>query len=238
MTVTTTPQQARSTHDEWRDRRWRVVGLLLATLALATAALMVTTGTRPATYGDLLSDVASSKVDEVQVSGPETPEDGDTVELRWSVLGGVLDQYAVVEVAGSRAYNAWDEPVFVTAEDPRQTLRDINPFVRVTDGPRTTDHATMFMGWGVPWQVAIVGMASWLAVLLLIVGGPEPWRATRWAWGWAWLLTGPLGSVAYLLLGGPTGFRRPQHGHRRLTGGWAFLLAWLLFAGWRETNGR
>lgn len=52
-----------------------------------------------------------------------------------------------------------------------------------------------------------------------------------------WLLTGPLGSVAYLLLGGPTGVLRPHHGHRRLTGGWAFLLAWVLFAGWRESSG-
>jgi hypothetical protein len=158
MTVTTTPQQARSTHDEWRDRRWRLTGAVIALFALATAALMVTTGLPPATYGDLL-------------------------------------------------------------------------------GERTTDHGFTFMGWGVPWHVVLLGTASWLAVLLLIVGGPEPWRATRWAWGWAWLLAGPLGSVAYLLLGGPTGFLRPQHGHRRLTGGWAFLLAWVLFAGWRETNG-
>lgn len=222
MTATTTPQQVRSTHDEWRDRRWRLVGLVLATMALATAALMVTSGLRPATYGDLLADVASSKVDEVQKLGPELPEEGDTLELRWSVWGGVLDQYAVVQVGS----------------DPRTTLRGIDPDLRITGGPRTTDHAVMFMGWGVPWQVALLGMASWLAVLLLIVGGPEPWRATRWAWGWAWLLTGPLGSVAYLLLGGPTGFLRPQHGHRRLTGGWAFLLAWFLFAGWRETNGQ
>jgi hypothetical protein len=221
MTVTTTPQQVRSTHDEWRDRRWRLTGAVIALFALATAALMVTTGARPATYGDLLSEVASSKVDEVQVLGPDTPEEGDTVELRWSVWAGVLDQYAEVQVES----------------DPRETLRGIDPDLRFTDGPRTTDHAFMFMGWGVPWQVAILAMASWLAVLLLIVGGPEPWRATRWAWGWAWLLTGPLGSVAYLLLAGPTGFLRPQHGHRRLTGGWAFLLAWVLFAGWRESNG-
>ena len=81
------------------------------------------------------------------------------------------------------------------------------------------------------------GVAVWLAVLLLIVGGPEPWRATRWAWGWVVLLAGPLGSVAYLLLGGPLALLRPHAGHRRLTGGWAFLLAWFLFAGWRETDG-
>jgi hypothetical protein len=147
MAIATTTPRPRSTHDEWCDRRWQLTGAVIALSALATAALMVTTGTR---------------------SG---------------------------------------------------------------------DQAVTFMGWGVPWEVAILGMVSWMAALLLVVGGPEPWRATRWAWGWAWLLTGPLGSVAYLLLGGPTGFLRPQPGHRRLTGGWAFLLAWVLFAGWRERNG-
>ncbi|MFC7359267.1 hypothetical protein [Nocardioides astragali] len=35
-------------------------------MVLVTAALLVTTGMRPATYGDLLADVASGKVDEVQ----------------------------------------------------------------------------------------------------------------------------------------------------------------------------
>lgn len=234
----TTPQQVWSTHDEWRDRRWRLVGLFLATMALATAALMVTTGTRPATYGDLLADVANSKVDEVQVLGSDAPEEGDTVELRWSVLGGVLDQYARVQVGGDRGYDTWEASVFVTAEDPRETLRSINPDVRLTEGSPSGSYTSFtFKGWGVPWQVGLLGMASWLGLLLLIVGGPEPWRATRWAWGWAWLLTGPLGSVAYLLLGGPTGALRPHHGHRRLTGGWAFLLAWFLFAGWREANG-
>lgn len=224
MTVTT-QQPVRSTHDEWRDRRWRLTGAVIALLALATAALMVTTGLRPATYGDLLAGVSSGTVDEVQVLGSGSTEEGGSVELRWSVWGGVLDQYATVEVDDSRT------------GDPRETLRSIDPDVRITGGPRTTDHAFMFMGWGVPWQVAILGMVSWLAVLLLVVGGPEPWRATRWAWGWAWLLAGPLGSMAYLLLGGPTGFLRPRPGHRRLTGGWAFLLAWVLFAGWREGNG-
>lgn len=216
--------KVRAAHDEWRDRRWRLTGAAIGLMALVTAALMVTLGLRPATYGDLLSDVASSKVTEVQVIGPDAPSGGDTVELRWTVLGGVLDQYAVVQVSGS------------PADDPRATLRSIDPDVRLTDGPRA-DHAFTFMGWGVPWQIAMLGTAAWLGVLLLIVGGPEPWRATRWAWGWVWLLSGPVGSVAYLLLGGPLGLLRPRPGHRRLTGGWAFLLAWVLFAGWREANG-
>lgn len=225
MTVTTTPQ-ARSPYDEWRDGRWRVVGALLATLVLATAALMVATGLRPATYGDLLADVASGTVDQVQVLGPDVPVDGDTVELRWSVWGGVLDQYVEVQVHDSRG-----------ADDPRETLGSIDQDIRLTEGSSVDDPAFIFMGWVVTWQVALLGMASWLGVLLLVVGGPEPWRGTRWAWGWVWLLTGPLGSVTFLLLGGPLGLMRPHPGHRRVTGGWAFLLAWVLFAGWREASG-
>ena len=134
MTVETTPQLERSTHDEWRDRRWRLTGAFVGLLVVVTAALMVTTGLRPASYGDLLSDVAQSKVDEVQVIGPGKPTRGDQVELRWSVLNGVLDQYAVVQIDRSRGYNAWDESVFVSAVDPRETLLSINPGLLITDG--------------------------------------------------------------------------------------------------------
>ena len=221
-------------HDEWHDRRWRLVGLLLATMALATAALMVTTGQRPATYADLLDDVASGEVDEVQVVGSGAPED---VELRWSVLAGVMEQYAVVTVGGDRSYDAWRETPYVTSDDPRETLRSINRSVRITVGPSGDTPSFTFMEWRVPGPVALFAMATWLGVLLLIVGSPEPWRATRWAWGWAWLLAGPLGSVAFLLLAGPLGVLRPPPGHRRLTGGWAFLLVSVVFAGWRETHG-
>ena len=58
-----------------------------------------------------------------------------------------------------------------------------------------------------------------------------PWRATKWAWIWLILLSGPLGSVAYLLLGGPLGLWRARDLSRRLTGGWAFRIAMVLFGG-------
>lgn len=236
MTVETT-LPARTAYDDWLDRRWRLTGAVLGLLAVVTASLMVTLGLRPATYGDLLADVASGKVAEVRVIGPDAPSEGDTVELRWSSLGGVLDQYVVVQVAGSSGYDISGERLFATQVDPRDILRGISPSVQLTEASSVDDPPVTFMGWGVPGQVALLGVATWLGVLLLVVGGPEPWRATRWAWGWAWLLSGPLGSVAYLLLGGPTGFLRPRDGHRRLTGGWAFLLVGVLFAGWRETSG-
>jgi len=37
MAVTTTPHEVRSTHDEWRDRRWRLTGALIALIALVAA---------------------------------------------------------------------------------------------------------------------------------------------------------------------------------------------------------
>lgn len=68
------------------------------------------------------------------------------------------------------------------------------------------------------------GLAS-LATLILLIAGPQPRWATKWAWFWL-LGVGPM-SVVFLLAEpvpvwqqGPA-YARPQ----RLTGGWAFLLA-------------
>ena len=58
-----------SPDDEWLDRRWRLTGALLGLMTLVVAALLVTTGVRPMGYGDLLSDVADGRVDDVQVTG-------------------------------------------------------------------------------------------------------------------------------------------------------------------------
>lgn len=186
-------------YDEWRDRRWRLTGAAIGLLVVLTAALLVTTGMRPASYGDLLSDVAESKVVEVQVVGPDTPSNGDRVELRWSVLNGMLDQYAVVRIDDSRGYNAWSESVFVSADDPRETLLSINPNIQITSGSTVDDSSFSFREWRAPGAVV--------------------------------LLAGPLGCVAYLLLGGPLGVARPRNPSRRLTGGWAFLLAMIFFGG-------
>lgn len=221
-----------SSYDEWRDRRWRLTGALLGVTALVTAALLVTVGVRPATYGDLLSDVASSKVDEVQVVGAPTTLPGERVELRWTVLGGVLDRYAVVQVAeGGRGYDAREGNLSVTSEDPRVALPGLDPDLRITQGSTASDSSFSFMDWRAPGPVVLVALVSWLAVLLLLIGGPEPWRATRWAWFWVWLFTGPLGGLAYLLLGGPLGVGRPRLPTRRLTGGWAFLICVIFLGG-------
>ncbi|MFC3688022.1 hypothetical protein [Aquipuribacter hungaricus] len=83
-----------------------------------------------------------------------------------------------------------------------------------------------------PLALALVLLVAWLATLWLVVAGPEPYRATRWAW--AWLLApglGPLGPLACVVLSGPTpglGVVRPAG--RRLRGGWALLVSLALSA--------
>ena len=53
--------------------------------------------------------------------------------------------------------------------------------------------------------------------------------------GLAGRLRRPIGSLAFLLLGGPLGVLRPRDLNRRLTGGWAFLIA-LVFLGGPNTG--
>jgi hypothetical protein len=101
----------------------------------------------------------------------------------------------------------------------------------MTSAPRRGDTWTL-VGWSVPALAGWLALVAGAATLLLIVGGPRPWRATRWAWVWLGLPLGPLVLLVYLLLGGPLGLWRPAEGSRRLTGGWAFLLAVVIPSGW------
>jgi hypothetical protein len=59
-----------------------------------------------------------------------------------------------------------------------------------------------------------------------LINGPEPWRATRWAWFWT--IANPLGVIgclAFLLLSGPIPMLPASKiDARRLHGGWAFII--------------
>lgn len=79
---------------------------------------------------------------------------------------------------------------------------------------------------GIRWEL---GGIAWLGGLLLLVGGPQPRLATRWAWFWLALHVPPAMLAFVLLEPVPWGRRRPAPpAARRLTGGWAFLLSFLL----------
>lgn len=92
------------------------------------------------------------------------------------------------------------------------------------EGLRLPATEATLVGWHVPsalaWPLILLAVGS----VVVLVAGPGPWRATRWAW--FWLMSLPVGSFAFLLLSGPTpGLPRPRDPRRRLIGGWAFLLA-------------
>lgn len=217
---------APATYDEWRLRRWRLTSLLLAVLWLACAAAMVLVGERRSDLDSLTSALRSGEVAQVEVVG--LPHDPDwrgrtTLTLRWQ--GRVLQRYADVSL-DRRRHASGDAVVGASiVGDPVTYLQSLGESVEVTRSDRTTGTRTDWRGWRGPGWLGLLGIVALFATFLLATSGPEPWRATRWAWGWLVLLGGPLGALGYLLLGGPLGVLRPRDLSRRLAGFWGFVLA-------------
>lgn len=235
MATETAPAQA--AYDEWRERRWRLTGALVVLLWLAVAVLTVTLGEKRSDLGRLQSDLAAGAVSAVHVVGmTEGVAEGGTgrgfarVELHWD---GWVDRYAEVVVAYPReprtdSFNPDHLPVIVG--DPGDALRVHDPDLRVTYTDVRSSPGGL-SGWQGPQHVMWLVIAAWVGAILLAFNGPEPWRVTRWGWAWLVILGGPVGAGLYVLLGGPLGLGRPRRPERRLTGGWAFLLAAAIFGG-------
>ena len=81
-----------------------------------------------------------------------------------------------------------------------------------------------------PRWANVLAIVTVLASFGLLVAGPKPRLATRWAWFWLFCVAPPLSTLAFLLLGGSVVAGQREHRGRRLTGGWAFLLSIVLKA--------
>lgn len=207
-----------------------VAWVLLAGVVLmyVSAALV---GERETYLADLRAAIATGEVTEVRMS--EGLAEGDRgyvgVRIAWQ-QHGISYSTTVTQASGERqarqARRGSTTPVVVG--DVAEFLATDGRQVRVAG---TTEHpsgtSTEVLGLTVPGRFFVAQLVIACATLLLI-GAREPWRATRWAWAWLVLLT-PVGVPAFLLLGGTTGLLRPRVPQRRLTGGWALLLALLLF---------
>lgn len=211
--------------------RRAIAWLLLAGWA-ATIVGALTTASRTGDVDHLVSAVSRGDVTEVEATGGLGPRGTGfaTIELRWREHGFRYST-EVVQVRGRHAArhaggigNATSR--FTGSLEDYLTID--GGTVRVARfGGTDSGFSATFLGWEIGGALALATV-SLLALTLLDCGfGPEPWRATRWAWTWLMLGFAPLAAPAYLLLGGPTGLFRPLDPNRRLTGGWAFVIALL-----------
>ncbi|MFQ1000418.1 hypothetical protein [Modestobacter sp. SSW1-42] len=216
------PQERRrpTLRDPWTALR---VALAVGWLALALTTVLV--GQRPGQLEDLRAAVDAGGVTEVRVG--EGLEPGATGYATQAVVwrDGLLARRA----EGWQVSPGVDAPTTLPVLDTDLAEELRAQGVRVLPLAERSAYSEV-AGWQVPQQVGLLLSAAWLVMLFLLVGGPVPQRATRWAW--FWLSWNPFGWLALLLLSGPfPGVPAPRPGAGRLTGGWAFLLSLVLGGG-------
>ncbi len=209
-------------------RRWRWLRLGLLGAWVVVLGFMVAVGTREAPWHDLQSSLTDGDVTTVQVVGELEP--GSTgyglAEVRWRE-GLWSHRTEVMQVSSPSVDTGSAAPSSVKViGGVGELLRVQHPGLRTQDVPRP-NVTSEFFGWTVSPLVGAVAFVTALSTLMLLILGPSPWWATRWAW--FWLGTNPVGVVAFLVLSGPTpGVPAPDNPARRLTGGWALLLSLLV----------
>lgn len=201
--------------------RWALaVGLVL----LCGAALFC--GERPTSLARLQAEVAAGHVTRVEVTpglGPGETGYGQQ-QVRWR--DGIFRYRTEVTQASPGVHVPRVDGTQVRRSEIGSLLSQEQPGLEVVRTHWTGSSSEVF-GWGVPGWLSMLTIVEWLCCLGLVTGGPEPWRATRWAW--FWLIWHPVGLAAFLLLSGRTpGVPRPRDGRRLLTGGWALTLVLVL----------
>lgn len=236
--------------------RWQAWRVLLGAAWVGVLAAVVLTGVRDTGWAELTQAVRAGEVDRVEVVGglPEGARGTATVEVLWR--DGLLRRST--EVVERRPLRASPDGTPLgprgsvgrglrAADGSPPVVPDVGAALTALDagsapGLVLERGEASQASWHTEVRLAgfrtggtLAGAALVLLVLtvLLLVRGPEPRRATRWAWWWILLTLPPLGLAAYLLLGGPgrsaTGDEPAGAGRDgRLTGGWAFLLTVLL----------
>lgn len=205
--------------------RWAMLALWIFVIAVA-----VTVGARGSNFGELESALNAGDVTSVMVTPglPSGAEGSMTQTIYWR--SGLLNHYAEVRMVSPDAdstASSGDDAAVRSGYDIAAQIADEHPAVTITRIAERHSYGEVF-GFQVPTWLIWFALAGAGGTLMVLVSGPEPWRATRWAW--FWLITTGIGPPLFLILAGPTPpLRSPRETHRRLTGGWAFLI--VLFFG-------
>lgn len=203
----------RVTAERRAGRPWVVLRLVLVVVALFLLAVAAVCHAQPASIDALRVDVSAGRTQQVQLAGSAAEP-------------GVFLADSATWRVGWRAWRVElpaDRPLL--QQELTGLLRRGAPDLRVEQTHLTSD--SFVFGARVPGWVLVVSLPGFLGGLVLLFAGPEPWRATRFAWFWlSWV---PLAPLAFLLLSGPTrGVPPPRQQQRRFTGGWALLLSLIL----------
>ncbi|HEX7717368.1 MAG TPA: hypothetical protein VF416_08770 [Marmoricola sp.] len=209
-----------------RDRAWDRARHAIAVGWIVVLVLLPVAGEKTADWSDVRDLVDAGKVTDVHVDGelPDNATGFATVSVHWR--HGPLDY--VTYVRQVRADDSDDatstgDVSAVLHSAPSARLAELQPGLQISRNPSASYADSTMLGFEVPTALTLAPLALLLLGLVVLIGGPAPWRATPWAWFW-WLWN-PVGVAAFLLLSGPfPGIPAPRRLDRRLTGGWAFLL--------------
>jgi hypothetical protein len=210
--------------------RW---SLTVCTFLLLATAIVV--GNHPSSWDHLLVGLDTGRVRTVWVRGglPPGASGSSPVVVRWHE-GLIWREAQVLEVKGVPARHGAarvERTSTVVRGDVGARLVQLRPDVHLIRQQEPSGVSGTVLGWGVPAWMGLATLALWMAGVMLLMLHAKPWwRATRWAWFWLMMIM-PLGTLAFLVLAGPTPFvPAPRNPARRLTGGWALLLTLLLGA--------
>ncbi|MGO4257454.1 hypothetical protein [Marmoricola sp. RAF53] len=219
------------------ERKWDFVRFTLIAGWIVVLAALPFVGERTADWDDLRDLVRSSKVTQVEIDGELLAgETGFTaVNVRWS-RGHLRYVTTVGQVRGQEPDECGDEDACYEVDTtldraPSAVLTDLQPDLLIRRSGSGSYVDDTILGFSAPMVLALPATILAVGMLAVLIAGPQPWWATRWAW--FWLISTPIGTAAFLVMSGPAWLLRPpRHPERRLTGGWAILLSILIsFAG-------
>lgn len=212
-------------------RGWLVARLAVLVLVLGLIATVAAVGRAPGELDQLSGALSAHQLGELTVVGNGLPSNATgcaTQQVVWRERGLLRSVHLLVQrgdVGGCSIGTT--EALDPAITDAAVWVRRLDSGVTIQREPWPSANGVIGR-WTVPSALVSAFVFVGLAWLYLLVAGPEPWRATRWAWFW---LGGSLvGAVAFLLVSGPTpGIPAPRP-RRRLTGGRGLLLAVVLAA--------
>lgn len=205
--------------------RWSMLALWIFVMVVA-----VTVGSRTSQLSDLESDLTAGTVTSVTVT-PGMPPGAEGVTMQ-SVFwrSGLLNYRAdvlMVTPGDDSAASPHDDGMAVrSGYDVAEQLAEEDSELLITRIPDRLSSGVVY-GFEVPIWLLGFAFAGAVGTLMVLVSGHQPWRATRW--GWFWIISTAIGPPLFLILAGPTPLLpSPRKQHRKLTGGWAFLIALFL----------